>query len=55
MRRRSRLLSCPVETKRNFSLETWNEDKITLTGIEIETLQDGGFICDNKNSWINWN
>ena len=22
---------------------TWNEDKFTLTGIEIETLQDGGF------------
>ena len=22
---------------------TWNEDNFTLTGMEIETLQDGGF------------
>ena len=37
MRRRSRLLSCSVETR-----GTWNEHNLKLTGIEIETLQDGG-------------
>ena len=26
-----------------FQWGTWNEDNFTLTGIEIETLQDGGF------------
>ena len=26
-----------------FQWRTWNEDNFTLTGIEIETLQDGGF------------
>ena len=37
MRRRSRLLCCSVETQRNFSRRTWNEDNFTLTGIDIET------------------
>ena len=32
-----------VETQENFSLGTWNEDNFTMTGIEIETLSDGGF------------
>ena len=29
--------------KGTFQWETWNEDNVTLTGIEIETLPDGGF------------
>ena len=29
--------------KGTFQWRTWNGDKFTLTGIEIETLQDGGF------------
>ena len=29
--------------KGTFQWRTWNEDNFTLTGIEIETLQDGGF------------
>ena len=29
--------------KGTFRWRTWNDDNFTLTGIEIETLQDGGF------------
>ena len=29
--------------KGTFQWRTWNEDNFTLTGIEIETLQDGDF------------
>ena len=29
--------------KGTFQWRTWNEDNFTLTGIEIETLPDGGF------------
>ena len=38
---RSGVLRCHVETQRNISMGTWKEDNFTLTGIEIETLQDG--------------
>ena len=41
--------------KGTFQWRTWNEDKITLTGIDIETLQDGGFHLRQKILWINWN
>ena len=44
MRRRSRLLGCSVETeKEHFNGELGMRTIFTLTGIEIETLQDGGF------------
>ena len=29
--------------QKTFQWETWNEDNFTMTGIEIETLPDGGF------------
>ena len=32
-----------LKLKGTFHWRTWNEDNFTLTGIEIETLQDGGF------------
>ena len=41
--------------KGTFQWRMWNEDNFTLTGIEIETLQDVAFTCDNKKLWINWN
>ena len=40
--------------KGTFHWGTWNEDNFTLTGIEIETLEDGGFHLRQQNSWINW-
>ena len=41
--------------KGTFQWRIWNVDNFTLTGIESETLQDGGFHCDKKKLWINWN
>ena len=35
--------------KGTFHWGTWNEDTFTLTGIEIETLQDGGFHLRQQN------
>ena len=32
-----------LKLKGTFQWGTWNEDNFTLTGIEIETLLDGGF------------
>ena len=32
-----------LSLKGTFQWRTWNEDNFTLTGIEIETLRDGGF------------
>ena len=32
-----------LNLKGTFRWRTWNEDNFTLTGIEIETLRDGGF------------
>ena len=42
------LLCCSVETQGLFLLGTWKEDNFTLTGIEIETLSDGGFHLRQK-------
>ena len=33
---------------------TWSEDSFTFTGIEIETLPDGGFHLRKQILWINW-
>ena len=32
-----------LKLKGTFQCGTWNEDNFTLTGVEIETLLDGGF------------
>ena len=45
----------PSKLKGTFQWTTWNEDNFTLTGIEIETLQDGGFHLRQPKLWINWN
>ena len=41
--------------KRTFQWERGMGTNFTLTGIEIETLQDGGSFATRKNVWINWN
>ena len=37
-----------AKLKGTFQLGTWNEDTFTLTGIEIDTLPDGGFLRQQK-------
>ena len=41
--------------KGTFQWRTWNEDNFTSTGIEIETLPDGGFHLRQQKMWINQN